>query len=249
MGRDRQVGEEPGAEGDDAGPQRPGYLAHSRQLGTSLLLVTPLFLFYQVGILLTDGWKNGADFVTDGLWNLANQDESRYLIANFAIFLVLLTTAFLRGRHKRPTAGTLFFVVMESTIYASLMGGVIVRLLQETGLEPPRLAMSTWDSLVLSVGAGAYEELVFRLLLLGGLIWLLRRLKLSRFAAISIAVVVSSLLFSGFHYAPLGLEAFQLWSFSFRLVAGVVFAGLYLTRGFAVAVYTHAIYDVFALVI
>ncbi len=59
------------------------------------------------------------------------------------------------------------------------------------------------------------------------------------------AAVVSSLIFSLFHYlGPLG-DSFQLSSFVFRFVAGMVLAGIYRWRGFGIAAGTHALYDVF----
>ena len=60
------------------------------------------------------------------------------------------------------------------------------------------------------------------------------------------AVFVSSLLFSLAHYV--GPEQFGMFSFVFRLLAGALFCGLFLARGFAVAVYTHAIYDIYVMV-
>jgi hypothetical protein len=63
------------------------------------------------------------------------------------------------------------------------------------------------------------------------------------------AVLLSSVIFSAFHYRPIGYDEFQLWSFSYRVLAGIVFAVLFAARGFAVAAYTHAIYDVFVLVL
>jgi len=40
----------------------------------------------------------------------------------------------------------------------------------------------------------------------------------------------------------------QVWVFTFRFLAGILFGLLFWFRGFAVAVYTHAIYDIVVLV-
>ena len=37
----------------------------------------------------------------------------------------------------------------------------------------------------------------------------------------------------------------ELASFAFRAIAGVLFSGLYLLRGFGITAWTHALYDVF----
>ena len=57
----------------------------------------------------------------------------------------------------------------------------------------------------------------------------------------------SSTLFSAIHHlGPLG-DPFSVWVFTFRLLAGLVFGVIYWFRGFAVAVYTHALYDMYVL--
>jgi hypothetical protein len=51
------------------------------------------------------------------------------------------------------------------------------------------------------------------------------------------------------HYLPPTGDPWSLASFTFRALAGMAFAALFKLRGFAVAVYTHALYDVFVLVL
>lgn len=100
--------------------------------------------------------------------------------------------------------------------------------------------------LMLSLGAGLYEELLFRVLLVGALALLGERvLGWRRREAGIMACVVGALLFSGFHYiGPFG-DPWQLASFTFRFLAGLVFSALYLTRGFGITAWTHALYDVY----
>jgi hypothetical protein len=106
----------------------------------------------------------------------------------------------------------------------------------------------TWgQKLASGLGAGLYEELVFRLGITGTLLWLLSKAKIQPGPATVVAVLLSSLLFSLFHYVGAYGEPFQLYSFSFRFIAGVVLAILFAVRGFAVAAWTHSLYDVFLL--
>jgi hypothetical protein len=59
-----------------------------------------------------------------------------------------------------------------------------------------------------------------------------------------VATVVGALIFSAFHYiGPYG-DRFTLATFAFRAIAGVLFSALYLTRGFGITAWTHAIYDI-----
>ena len=93
-------------------------------------------------------------------------------------------------------------------------------------------------------GAGVYEEVLFRLLLLPlihGLIGLLVRCPKVRMGG---AILLSSLAFSAAHYvAPHG-EAFAWFSFVFRGLAGAFFALLFVFRGFGIAAGAHALYDI-----
>jgi membrane protease YdiL (CAAX protease family) len=94
------------------------------------------------------------------------------------------------------------------------------------------------------VGAGIYEEVLFRLLLFSGLVALGRRLSGSPALAVSLGALVSALLFSAAHHVgPYG-EPFEGYNFLFRTVAGVYFALLFQLRGFGIAVGAHACYDV-----
>ena len=101
---------------------------------------------------------------------------------------------------------------------------------------------------MLSLGAGLYEELFFRVLLVTGLAagarvvsaWARRR-------AGVIAAVVGALIFSAFHYiGPYGDQLARSRS-SFRALSGLAFSGLYLLRGFGITAWTHALYDAFLL--
>jgi hypothetical protein len=102
--------------------------------------------------------------------------------------------------------------------------------------------------LFISAGAGLHEELVFRVLLFGGLLALLRRgLSVGPALSLLLALAVSAALFSYAHHLPPHGEPFTTFAFVFRLLAGVVFGLLYHLRGFATAVYTHFLYDVLVL--
>jgi hypothetical protein len=100
--------------------------------------------------------------------------------------------------------------------------------------------------LVSFCGAGLYEELVFRLLLLPVLIYVLRQLGWHFLPAAAMAIFVSSMLFAGAHYDllnPAG-TAFEWPGFTVRMLASVFFASVFLLRGFGIAVGTHVAYDV-----
>lgn len=221
---------------------------------TATLLVFPLFLVYQVGVLFVSGVHNGADLITTEMLHLLHNDGSTYLVVNLALAagFVLLMAALRRKNQFDPR---LFVpVVLESAIYAVTMGSLICFVMVDLLHIDPKLSIgpeqaSFVSKLILSIGAGVHEELVFRLLMVGGGTWLLHHvLGLRRGFAVAIAMLVSAVLFSAAHHV-IGGEPFRVGAFVYRILCGLMFAILFETRGFAVAVYTHALYDIYVLIV
>jgi membrane protease YdiL (CAAX protease family) len=99
------------------------------------------------------------------------------------------------------------------------------------------------EDFVLYCGAGVYEELVFRVLLLGLLMLVFTRLfHMEHAHAAAWSVVIGAAIFSAFHH--IGGEQFALGVFLTRVLAGVYFASIYFTRSFGVAAASHALYDI-----
>ncbi len=94
------------------------------------------------------------------------------------------------------------------------------------------------------LGAGVYEEALFRLILVPVLFALLRLLQTPQILASALAVTGSALLFSLAHHAGTPGEAFTWFAFVFRWMAGVFFAWVFVVRGFGIAVCTHTAYDI-----
>jgi hypothetical protein len=233
----------------------PAEQASPRNLLTSLILVFPLFLIYQIGVLFTLPMLNGADFVTTLLISSLGLTLKGYLLFLAAVVVVFALAVALLKRKQHFNGRVFLPVVLESILYALTMGSFIVLLMTKILGFPSNLAVGLPEKglltrLVMSLGAGVYEETVFRLGLLGGSIAAFEKLLgMSRWAAVLGGFVFSSTVFSFVHYLPPTGDAFSFGSFTFRVLAGIVFGVLYKVRGFAVAVYTHAFYDIFVLVI
>ncbi len=237
-------------------PMVKDYLADSRSPRYSVLFALPLLLLYEAGAFILTGSayagvRNGADVLLKSLF--VGLGGRRGLL----VFDVLLfgTGAGLvwrdRTRNPAPMAGRVFgLMFLESAVYAALFGLVVGRLTALV-LGVPRLLqigggqLDLPTQLVTSLGAGIYEELLFRVIITGGLVALARVLfGQGGVLGKSIAVVVSALIFSAFHYIGSLGDTFTLQSFVFRAIAGVVFSALYVTRGIGVTAWTHALYDV-----
>jgi len=233
----------------------PETASNPRNLLTSLILVFPLFVVYQVGVLFTLPLLNGADFITTLLFASFGLTLKGYLVFLAAVTGAFAVTLAILKKKQRFNGRLILPVLLESTIYALTMGSLIVLLMTKVLGVSPTLAAGLearglLTRLVMSLGAGVYEETVFRLGLLSSCIAAFQRLLgMSRWAAILGGFLLSSVVFSLAHYLPPTGDPFAFGSFTFRLLAGLIFAALYKLRGFAVAVYTHAFYDVFVLVV
>lgn len=98
------------------------------------------------------------------------------------------------------------------------------------------------------VGAGIFEEAVFRLGLLGVCYAALRILQMPNVLATALAVSGSALAFSMAHHVGETPGAFSWSIFVFRWLAGVYFAWVMILRGFGIAVGTHLAYDLLVMV-
>lgn len=134
---------------------------------------------------------------------------------------------------------------LESLIYGALLGLVVGSLTDVSlGAREILFNQSKINSLVLSLGAGIYEEFVFRFLLITGIFWILKNTLRNKFVIYSIAFFLSSLFFSLFHYLELFNEPFQVNSFLFRFTAGSVFAIIFIFRGYGISAYSHSLYNI-----
>lgn len=242
----------------DASSGPRGYFDQSRDLLNSLVLVLPLLLVYQAGLFLTHGESlNGADFITVVI--MRHWGSTGLLVFNGVLIVAGIIGVVLLQRRRRFDWRIAGPIAVESTVYALLLGVVIAQVLSRLGVHPPAMAVDTWTPLAsgageagvlarvcMALGAGVNEELVFRLGMVPAIAALAAYAVPKRHALV-VAVVVSSALFSLAHY--LGPEPFAVYTFLYRFLAGAIFCVLFALRGFAVAVYTHAIYDVLVMVV
>jgi len=103
----------------------------------------------------------------------------------------------------------------------------------------------TFNSIAMGMGAGVYEELVFRLGLIALLVMIgSDLLHMDRSAVAIVAVLVSAVLFAAHHHRPIGAEPFVPSTFLFRTLAGVYLALIFWFRGYGSAAGCHAAYNV-----
>lgn len=224
------------------------YHRATRSATYGFLSALPLFVLYETMIVVvnldaTRTVRVGAGVLLKDLLAMTG--------ASGGLVLALLVVgggvaAYLLDRHRPIPLRSRYFVglVGESTVYAVLVAVAVSSLVGAlfAAVSPPDGAL--WTQLALSIGAGLYEELLFRVLLVGGLALLLRTLMDTPTKAYLLAALLGAALFSLAHYVgPLG-DPFALPTFTFRFFFGLALNALFLGRGFGVAAWTHALYDV-----
>ncbi|GAC1648097.1 MAG: CPBP family glutamic-type intramembrane protease [Gemmatimonadaceae bacterium] len=238
-----------------------GYWEATRAPRYSLTFALPLLLLYEaLAAALTTapsgGIRNGADVILRSLFALS---LGRWGPAVFGAALVG-SSAWLAGRDLRrsgaPRRGFFVGMAAEAIVLALVFGAVVGTITAHIlhAVAPFALALSRaaqlgpWARLMVSLGAGLYEELLFRVLLVTFIAAVIRLvIRLPSAASGSVAVVMSALIFSAFHYVgPYG-DTFRADSFAFRAIAGLFFSALYLLRGFGITAWTHALYDIFVM--
>lgn len=229
------------------------YLQHTRDPLFGIVVIIPLALYYEISMFLfhrgmESGIRNAADVMFKRLFESIGFDGP---LAGILLFLCLFViTAILKGAHRSETGIRIRwkfypFMLAESTLYAGLLFALMA--VSMNLLRAPAMAMSPLD-IAYSLGAGVYEELLFRAILLQGLLLLAEKLPGKTLPWKAGFLLLSALLFSGAHYLGAAGDSFSWLSFLARGLGGLMLGLVYMLRGLGPAVYTHAIYDIFTLI-
>jgi hypothetical protein len=215
---------------------------------TSIALTIPVFLIYQLCILLVNT-RSGVDVVTDTLLSMLDEEYYPvYVVVTLLLALGLATVTWVEERRGASTSVSLTKVVLEGLGYSLLVLAILgwaprrfLRTTEQLAAEAPGVL----ESMVLSAGTGLHQEVIFRAILvtaLGGLMAMVFRV--SKRVALGIAVTLSSITFALTHNYGTHGEPFMPDIAFYHMVLGGLFAGVYLLRGFAVAVYAHVFFEI-----
>ena len=217
----------------------------------SFLFTIPLFLIYEIGIFLTSSddmfvLRNGADALM------------RQILATFGIaglywvgaifFIGFIITFILQRKFWEETqihSDYFLLMMMESVAWSVLiyffMSNVYLLLMNPTG-------SMLVQQVTLAVGAGIYEEFLFRVLLIAGISVILGFIfQWSDKSRNWAAMVIAAGIFSSFHFIGEYGDFFSFNIFMVRFLAGIVLGTLYFLRGFGITAWSHAVYDLIVL--
>jgi hypothetical protein len=256
-GRGRKsVNTQPKPQPQPPAPQSDDYWSLARQPLHSLLFLLPFLATYEIGagvLAAGDAARNGADYWLR--WTLSLLGFEHPWLLPLGVVGMLAAWQVFGGFRWKASPATLCGMLAESALFGACL--VLLGQLQDLAFRAqfgqlahapyPAVPLAQSGSLPLVIsylGAGVYEEILFRLCLIPAAFVALRGLLVPRRAAILLSVLATSVVFSLAHYAGPAADQFTWFSFVFRATAGVFFAVLFVFRGFGVTVGTHAAYDV-----
>ena len=228
------------------------YFLQTRSSFYSFLFTIPLFFIYEVGILFLSKddilvVRNGADFLMRSILESFGIFGLYGLGAIFLIGFIITYIYFFNDKsNKSIRADYLFIMLFESVCWALVLYFLLSKFMLVL-MNP--IGKTITQQVTLAVGAGIYEEFLFRVMLISGLTGIigfvfLWREKVRKAAALIIAAGI----FSAFHFMGDYGDYFSMELFLLRFFAGIVLGVLYIARGFGITAYAHSIYDLIVLI-
>jgi hypothetical protein len=240
-------------------PVQRGYLGLSARPLHILVFLIPIIVAAELGVLGVGGENIGDKLVAH-----------RMLVRFFELFGVL-------GLHLPALALVVALIVqhilakdrwrIEPIVPAAMVvesafltGPLLILVLLLQPASPAAAALQAEPGLLnpksgilLALGAGLYEEMLFRLVVITAVHFVAADLlRVPDAAAKVIAIAVSAAMFAMHHDTSLAAAAgggtdWRL--FSFYILAGIYFGVLFLGRGLGIAIGVHACYDLLVLVV
>jgi membrane protease YdiL (CAAX protease family) len=230
-----------------------GYWPLSQQPLQSLFFLLPLVVLYEVGTLLYVRESFGqvphilAHKMLRQFFEAIGVGDGAFYLPGLIVVVVLLSLHVARKDRWRFEPAIYPWMAVESLV---LSLPLFVMMLVGFGTTTAWRLMASahegtsWQTLmVYSVGAGIYEELLFRLIGIALLHMIFADLlALPQQIGAAAAVIGTAVLFALYHFGP--GNPFHWGRFTFYSLAGAYFAVVYLLRGFGIVAGTHAMYDV-----
>jgi membrane protease YdiL (CAAX protease family) len=237
-------------------------------LSLGFLVCLPLFAAYELALaaLGPSAGRNAAELLACSALELLPGDTAIWRAG--ALSLAALLALRQVAREEPGALQEVRVLLLQGALAALAFGPLLVLFLAATDVQAAELG-PRWSapagpgtpaspaSVGVLLGAAAWEELVFRVGLLGILTLAVSRvcaflglpLGLARMLADLVAILGSSLAFAALHLEPLlrflgaGGEAFDPPVFLWRTLAGLLLAGLFRWRGLAVAAWAHGLFN------
>lgn len=224
------------------------YFSTSRNLLYSFIVISPMLFLYEFLGFINNyesnyQIRNGADALIRQVFTIFGSNSQ--LLYGLSLFLIFCLVGYrYRNTLFNNEIKIIFLVLMiiESSFWCS--GLLIIMKGVSTLFLATPLTANLLEQFYLSVGAGIWEELIFRLGLITVLTYLINSIfRYGKSFSLFLSLIFSGVLFSTFHYIGAYGDVFTWHTFILRTFAGVFLGGVFLFRGLGISVYTHIFYD------
>ena len=226
------------------------YVARTRELPVNVLFLMPWLVVHQLCLL---GARCPVDNAA-GAWVktlVGRLDRGLFVVLSLAVVGLLYAVLVHRAKEAPRDRGLYGGMLLEGVVYGACLG-LVARVLADASLlqrvvplAAPDVLRRGVEGLGLALGAGIFEELVFRGAVLTLLVALLRHgLGTDRLSAAVVSVLGAAWVFSAYHHWGAGGEPFVAEVFAFRFWAGAALGAIFLGRGIGIAAFAHGFYDV-----
>ncbi|MEX2457115.1 MAG: CPBP family intramembrane glutamic endopeptidase [Balneolaceae bacterium] len=227
------------------------YFYQSRGILYSYLFALPLLVLYEILIRISQPDQEYIVRISVDIWfsllfTLFGLDafSFTFLIAAIAGAIIVYNK---RSQLRDLKIRYFGWMLLECLIYAIVLAMVINILIGWTfnlSVAGTLNELSKLQLFALSLGAGLYEELFFRVILVSVLFYIFNKIFQGKNSSYFLAVIIAALIFSGVHYVGEFGDIWSLRSFIFRFMFGLGLNLIYVKRGFGCAAWTHALYDI-----
>ena len=227
------------------------YLRYTRSPLYSFLFALPLFIIYEVGLLLSI--SEDLSYLRNGADALMRKMLSTFGIAGLfwisGVFLLAFLIIFFLQKYSwneyEIKSRYFLSMVLESTIWSYvlfiLMSNMHVLLMVTNSHR-------VIQNVTLAIGAGIYEEILFRVILIFLFNYTFALVfRWNKYLNTGISIVFASVFFSLFHFIGEFGDFFSFNIFMIRFLAGIALGILYCFRGFGITAWTHSLYDLIVL--
>ena len=229
------------------------YFNHTKDLLTNVIFLFPLFILYELisFIKFNDSniiIRNSADSILRDIYAYFIGDTFNYYSFIFILFFLIVYI------YKKDDLSSysinikyLFYMYFEGFI----LGFLLLFILNDSSHIIKNNIIYLNDvifAFYLCLGAGIWEEILFRLCLYSLLFLFINKIIQKQNLSKMVSIILSSLIFSSFHYIGTNPDIFSLYTFIIRFIGGFILCYIYIIRGLGIACMTHFSYD-FLLVI
>ena len=236
------------------GPSR--YLRYSelsRQPLYMLVFLLPLIIFYEIALYSSSNniQIKAHDHLVRFFEQIDMPPTQGLWLGGIAIIATLFIWHIFVENKWTIKLKVIAFMAVESVAFAIplLLFGAVLGGYVATATPSPIDTLGIFEKVAVSIGAGLYEELLFRMIIIAGVHTVVCSVfKRSELAGLGIGIFVSAVLFALYHDLPNAGSLSALILFFF-FTAGIYLGFLYVIRGFGIAAATHASYDVVATIL